>query len=56
MPEYTEGWLKAKEDYKDTAAVERWRPEQEMRSNFQNTSRETFFKCIRNKKTGKCLC
>ena len=27
---------------------------QEMRSNFQNTSRETFFKYIRSNKTGKC--
>lgn len=27
---------------------------QEMRSNLQNTSRETFFKYIRSDRTGKC--
>lgn len=43
-------WQRAEKEDQETAAE----LEQEMKSNFQNTSGETFFKYIRNNKTGKC--
>lgn len=49
------GWLRAKEEDKEIAAEESQNLKQEMRSNLQNTSRETFFKYIRSDKTGNVV-